>query len=81
MEKPGKNTTEFWLYLLAHLVSLGTFVAGIYLGPDHWALAALGAAGNVLAALGYGKNRSEVKKAASQLEAARELTKLPPEKK
>lgn len=60
--KPGFRTTEFWLHLAAVLLS-ALFASGAL--TNDRVLAIAGVAASVLTALGYGVQRSAIKRAGS----------------
>jgi hypothetical protein len=62
MDKPGYKTTEFWLTLLAMVLSM-LFAAGVF-GEQSTVYRVLEVGAAVLAGLGYTVTRGGVKKAA-----------------
>jgi hypothetical protein len=61
-DKPGYKTTEFWLALVATIVSL-LLAAGVL--PDtHWAMKVAGIVSAALASMGYSAGRGNTKAAA-----------------
>lgn len=60
--KPGYQTTEFWLHLAAVMLS-ALFASGAL--TNDRVLAIAGLAASVLTALGYGVQRSAIKRAGS----------------
>jgi hypothetical protein len=59
--KPGYKTTEFWLSLLAVLIS--AFIASGVLPEGHTVIKIAAMAASILSALGYSVSRASVKKA------------------
>jgi len=60
--KSGYKTTEFWLTLVAIIVSVAT----MFVSPESLWGKIIAAAGSVLAALGYGYHRTKLKKDATK---------------
>lgn len=71
--KPSYKTLEGWLSALAAIIS--AFMAtGLF--AQHWAVQIVGVVGTVLTALGYGKQRSDLK---ASYESSRPVTAAPNE--
>ena len=66
MAKAGKNTTEFWLSMVAVIVG-GVLASGAV--SNALALQVLGGAATLLAALGYSTTRAWVKSSEAKSEA------------
>ena len=63
--KPGWKTTEFWLSIVAALLSF-VFASGVLTGAADWLVQVIGLAAGALTALGYTVTRGTVKKTEAQ---------------
>ena len=61
--KPGVQTSEFVLTLIAYAVSITGFILGSVLEDGHWAIQAAALATSGLASLGYSISRGQAKAA------------------